>query len=66
MNDFKSAGLPKELIYAVSKLSGAKRQRVQITPSTSQQINSGSGSLCVFQLPADAVVDLSTLSLIGK
>jgi hypothetical protein len=66
MNEFKQAGLPHELIYAVSKLTGAKRTRTQKTSSTNSTVTSGSGSLMTFQLPNDSVIDLSTCSLIGK
>jgi hypothetical protein len=66
MNEFKQAGLPHELIYAVSKLTGAKRNRTQKTSSTNSTVFSGSGSLMTFQLPNDAVIDLSTCSLVGK
>ena len=60
--EYKEAGLPMELIYAVSKLS-AKRNRVIIPPSTSQTIQSGTSSITTFELPQRAVVDLSSVSI---
>ena len=58
--EYKAAGLPMELIYAVSKLS-AKRNRVIIPPSTAQTIQSGTSSITTFELPQRAVVDLSSV-----
>ena len=52
---------PKSMQFAVSRLSGFSKQGVRLRPMSQQSANPG--DVIVYELPANTIIDLRTLSL---